>query len=102
MPVVTFEFDDFKKIFGYEISKDELVENLPMIGADLDRVEDDEISIEFFPNRPDITSVEGVARAARNFFNFERGIKEYVVMRSVNHILTIRALTIPQMVKYQV
>ncbi|GAH92153.1 unnamed protein product, partial [marine sediment metagenome] len=46
-------------------------------GADLDKVEGDEISIEFFPNRPDLTSVEGIARAARAFFGFQTGLTSY-------------------------
>jgi phenylalanyl-tRNA synthetase beta chain len=53
-----------------------------MIGADLDKVEQDEISIEFFPDRPDLASVEGIARASRAFYNFETGLKKYDVKKS--------------------
>jgi phenylalanyl-tRNA synthetase beta chain len=53
-----------------------------MIGGDFDKIEGDELSIEFFPNRPDLTSVEGVARASRAFFGFETGIKKYDVLKS--------------------
>ena len=82
MPVVTFDYNDFINILGYKISKSDLVEKLPMIGADLDKVEDDEISIEFFPDRPDLASVEGIARASRTFFGFETGLKKYEVKKS--------------------
>jgi len=82
MPVVTFDYNDFINILGYKITKEDLIEKLPMIGADLDKVEDDEISIEFFPNRPDLACVEGIARASRSFFNFEKGIKEYELKNS--------------------
>jgi phenylalanyl-tRNA synthetase beta chain len=82
MPVVTFDYNDFLNLLGYKVSKKELLEKLPMIGADLDKVEDDEISIEFFPDRPDLASVEGIARASRSFFNFKIGLKEYVVKKS--------------------
>ena len=82
MPVVTFDYNDFVNILGYNISKEELIEKLPMIGADFDKVEDDEISIEFFPNRPDLASVEGIARASRAFFGFETGLKKYRVEKS--------------------
>lgn len=82
MPVVTFDYNDYLNIFGYKISKEELIERLPMIGADFDKVEDDEISIEFFPNRPDLASVEGIARASRAFFDFEKGMKKYDVEKS--------------------
>lgn len=82
MPVVTFDYNDFINILGYKISKSDLIEKLPMIGADLDKVEDDEISIEFFPDRPDLASVEGIARASRAFFGFETGLKKYEIKKS--------------------
>jgi len=82
MPVVTFDYNDYIDIFKYEISKEDLIERLPMIGADFDKVEGDEISIEFFPNRPDLSSVEGIARATRAFFDFEKGMKKYEVKTS--------------------
>lgn len=82
MPVVTFDYNDYINLLGYDISKDELLEKLPMIGADLDKVEGDAISFEFFPNRPDLTSVEGIARASRAFFGFEKGMKTYQLEHS--------------------
>jgi len=82
MPVVTFDYNDFVGLLGKEISKEELVNKLPMIGGDLDRIEKDEISIEFFPDRPDLLSVEGIARATRSFFEFETGIKKYPIKKS--------------------
>ena len=82
MPVVTFDYNDFIDLLGYQIPKDKLIEKLPMIGGDFDRIEGDELSIEFFPNRPDLTSVEGIVRASRAFFGFETGIKKYDVLKS--------------------
>ena len=82
MPVVTFDYKDFIKLLGKKISKDEIVNKLPMIGGDLDRVEKDEISMEFFPDRPDLSSVEGIVRAARSFFSYETGLKKYSVKKS--------------------
>ncbi len=82
MPVVTFDYNDFISLLGHKISKNELIKRLPMIGADLDKVEDDEISIEFFPDRPDLASVEGIARASRAFFEFETGLKKYNTKKS--------------------
>jgi phenylalanyl-tRNA synthetase beta chain len=88
MPVITFEYQDYITLLGYKISKIELLEKLPMIGADLDKVEGDTISIEFFPDRPDLASVEGIARASRAFFDFEPGMKQYPLQPSdiVTHV----------------
>jgi len=82
MPVVTFDYNDFINLLGHKIPKEELLEKLPMIGADLDKVEDDEISIEFFPDRPDLASVEGIARASKAFFGYEKGLVSYPMDKS--------------------
>lgn len=82
MPVVTFDYQDYIKLLGEKISKEELIKRIPMIGADFDKVEGDEISIEFFPNRPDLSSVEGIVRASRAFFDYKSGLTEYTVHHS--------------------
>ena len=82
MPVVTFDYNDYINLLGHKISKKELIERFPMIGAGLDKVDNDEISIETFPDRPDLASVEGIARASRAFFDFETGLKKYDIKKS--------------------
>lgn len=79
MPLVTFDYKDFIQLLEYDIPKETLIEKLPMIGGDFSHVDGDEISIEFFPNRPDLTSVEGIARASRAFFGFKTGLQTYDV-----------------------
>jgi phenylalanyl-tRNA synthetase beta chain len=82
MPLVTFKYNDFINLLGYTIPKETLIEKLPMIGGDFSHVSDDEINIEFFPNRPDLTSVEGIARASRAFFGFKTGLQTYEITTS--------------------
>jgi len=77
MPLVTFDYKDFIQLLGYDVPKETLIERLPMIGGDFSHVDGDEINIEFFPNRPDLTSVEGIARASRAFFGLKTGLQTY-------------------------
>jgi phenylalanyl-tRNA synthetase beta chain len=77
MPLVTFKYTDLITLLGHTISKETIIEKLPMIGGDFNHANDDEINIEFFPNRPDLTSVEGIARASRGFFGFKTGLQTY-------------------------
>lgn len=77
MPLVTFKYSDFIRLLGHDIPKETLIEKLPMIGGDFSHVTGDEVNIEFFPNRPDLTSVEGIARASRAFFEFKTGLQTY-------------------------
>ncbi|HHF55518.1 MAG TPA: phenylalanine--tRNA ligase subunit beta [Thermoplasmatales archaeon] len=79
MPVVNFEYYDLISLLGMDIEMDELIRKIPMIGVSVERVEGNEISIEVFPNRPDLLSIEGMARALRAFFGIEKGLKKYDV-----------------------
>lgn len=79
MPVVTFNYHDFISLLGREIEKEVLLQRIPMIGAGIERVEGDEISVEIFPDRPDMLSVEGLARAMKNFLGIEKGIRKYEI-----------------------
>jgi phenylalanyl-tRNA synthetase beta chain len=82
MPVITFDFQDFSQLIKKKISKEQLIKQLPMIGADLDKVENDLISIEFFPDRPDLFCVEGIVRASRAFFDIKTGLTIYNIESS--------------------
>ena len=77
MPVITFDYRDFLGLLGHEIPLATLTEKLPMIGGDLGTITGDQINIEFFPNRPDLTSVEGIARACRAYLGFTPGLQTY-------------------------
>ena len=59
-----------------------ILQRLPMIGSEVERIEIDHADVEFFPNRPDLFSVEGVARAMRGFLGIETGLPSYIVKPS--------------------
>ncbi len=80
MPVITLHYDDLENLTGAD--RDTILERVRMIGADVERVHDDHVDIEFFPDRPDLYSVEGVARAMRGFLDIETGIPQYAVRES--------------------
>ena len=79
MPVITLYWDELERLVG--VDRETILNNLPMIGCDVERVYEDHVDVEFFPNRPDLYSVEGVARALRGFLDLERGYKDYSVRK---------------------
>ncbi|MDI6702197.1 phenylalanine--tRNA ligase subunit beta [Methanothermobacter wolfeii] len=81
MPVITFDYEDLKEL-GIDIDKEKLIEVLPMMGSDIEDFDDEGVKVEFFPNRPDLLSVEGVARSLRGFLGIEKGMPEYEVRDS--------------------
>ncbi len=80
MPVVTLYWDELERLTG--VDRETILSKLPMLGCDIERVEEDHLDVEFFPNRPDLYSVEGVARALRGFLGIETGYKEYEVRQA--------------------
>ncbi|MDW7727051.1 MAG: phenylalanine--tRNA ligase subunit beta [Candidatus Methanoperedens sp.] len=80
MPVISLDYKDLEELSGMD--KNTIIERIPMMGCDIERIEDDHIDIEFFPNRPDLYSVEGVTRAVRGFLGKESGLRQYKVTPS--------------------
>jgi phenylalanyl-tRNA synthetase beta chain len=84
MPVINFDYSDLVGLMGREMPMEELLERIPMMGADLHdcNKETGEIAMEFFPSRPDLFSVEGIARALRAFTGMQTGLRRYEVEES--------------------
>jgi len=78
MPVINMDISDLGRLIGDGFDLGVFKERIPMIGATVEREEGSEISVEFFPDRPDLFSVEGVARAYRSFITSESGDPENV------------------------
>ena len=85
MPVITFKYQDLKDL-GIDMDKDELIDTLPMMSSDIEDFDDEEIKVEFFPNRPDNLSVEGVARSFKGFIGQEIGFPDYRVEESGEYV----------------
>jgi len=79
VPVVTLNRAELEEMIGTDIGV--IVESLPRLGADVECV-DDEIQVEFFPNRPDLFSIEGAARAIKGMLGLEMGLPAYATSPS--------------------
>jgi len=77
MAVVGFDVEELEELVGEELSKDVLENKVPMMGCEFEGMEKGEVEYEVFPDRPDLLSVEGFARALRCFLGVEQGLQEY-------------------------
>jgi phenylalanyl-tRNA synthetase beta chain len=77
MPVINFSYEYFNRVLGREITKEKLIDMLPMIGSDIEHYDDENVKVEFFPNRPDYYSVEGITRTVKGFLGIEEGLPDY-------------------------
>lgn len=80
MPVIRLFYDELERLTGIDIER--IKARLPLLCADIERIEEGYLDVEFPPNRPDLFSVEGVARALRQFLDIEPGLARYTVKRS--------------------
>src|ERR1051325_8456080 len=78
MPVLAADYEELVGLIGQRIPRDELVARVPMMGGAYDGEDDDgNLLFEFFPNRPDLLSMEGLARACRAFFDVTPGLPKF-------------------------
>jgi len=86
MPVIEVNLEDYQESLARltpphkatEIpSIDEIQARLPMMGVSWEGRTEDGFSIEVFPNRPDMLSIEGLARAYASFTGLRTGLKPY-------------------------
>lgn len=77
MPVINFTYEELFNQLGEELDKDELINILPMISSDVEAYDQHEVKAEFFPNRPDNYSIEGIVRSLKGYLNLEKGMPRY-------------------------
>jgi phenylalanyl-tRNA synthetase beta chain len=107
MPVINFNYQDLMSLVGRDLPAIDVLGMIPMMGADLHEYDaaSGETSIEFFPNRPDLYSVEGLARALRAFLDISPGLKEYpvsvsgIAMRIDPSVASVRPFAVASIVR---
>lgn len=78
MALVKFSKKEFEK--HVKLSK-EIEEKIAMFGTPFEGVENDEIAIEIFPNRPDLLSLHGYIRSFLSFIGKKPGMKKYLPLK---------------------
>ncbi|MFC1775022.1 phenylalanine--tRNA ligase subunit beta [Nanoarchaeota archaeon] len=92
MPTVLLNKKVFEKLVGKKLPLDKLKDRISMLGTDLEHIEGDEIKVEVFPNRPDMLSEQGFARAFSSFIGVKTGFRKYTVKKS-GHKVIVKSVT---------
>lgn len=82
MPSVEYDMGDLASLLGHAYDVDFLRQKIPMMGVDLEDITEQTISVEIFPNRPDMLNVEGFARALKGYLGKEEGLPDYSFEKS--------------------
>ncbi len=86
MPTITLNKKVFENLVGKKLPLDELKERISYLGTDLESIENDEITVEIFPNRPDLLSEQGFARAFSSFIGIKTGLRQYKIKKSSHRV----------------
>jgi phenylalanyl-tRNA synthetase beta chain len=76
VPVVNIKFERLKRLVS-GIKMNKVLDLLPFVGVDIEDVGKDVIRVEYNPNRPDLSSDYGVARALRGLLDIETGLPKF-------------------------
>ena len=82
MPTININKQVFEKLVGKKLSDEKLKDRISYLGTDLEEINEKEIIVEIFPNRPDMLSVQGFARAFSSFTNSKTGLRRYNILKS--------------------
>ncbi|MFH1133173.1 MAG: phenylalanine--tRNA ligase subunit beta [Nanoarchaeota archaeon] len=77
MPTLTLNRRTVEKLMAKKLPLEQLKDRISYLGTDLESVSDDEIVVEVFPNRPDMLSEQGFARALASFVGQAKGLLPY-------------------------
>ena len=82
MPTIKLNKTVFEELVGKKLSLEQLKDRISMLGTDLESIEGNEITVEVFPNRPDMLSEQGFARAFSSFIGVKTGLRKYEIKKS--------------------
>lgn len=81
MPTITVEWEDLLRLIGKRVEQKVIVNSLELLGLETE-IEGNEAKVEVPHNRPDLLSVEGVARVLKGVLGKETGLPKYVAKDS--------------------
>ncbi len=87
MPNITLNKNVFEKLVGKKLPIDKLKDRISMLGTDLEKIDGKEIEVEIFPNRPDMLSEQGFARAFSSFIGAKTGVRKYNINKSKEKVI---------------
>ena len=82
MPTININRKVFESLVGKKLPTEKLKDRISMLGTGLENVDEKEIVVEVFPNRPDMLSVQGFARAFSSFIGYKTGLRPYENQKS--------------------
>ncbi len=90
--IVSCRIDSLVGLIGKKLAIKELEDILFLLKAEVERVEGNEIEIEINPDRQDMLSAEGIARAIKAFLGIQKGLPSFPVKKSGKKVIVEKGL----------
>ena len=87
MPNININRKELEKYLGKKFGDDFLIDRISMMGTPVESVTKDELVVETFPNRPDLLSFQGFARALATFIGIKKGLSKFTVQKSGEKVI---------------
>ncbi len=87
MPTVTLNRKTIDKLMGQKLTDERLNDRIPYLGASIEKMDKDMIHLEIEPNRPDMLSEQGFARALSSFLGINTGLRKYTAKKSSHKVI---------------
>jgi len=87
MPTIKYNKNTVMELLGRKVSDEQLANRISFLGTGFEGINTDEIEVEIFPNRPDLLSEQGMARALLSFMDIKPGFKKYDVKKSGSKVV---------------
>jgi len=81
MPVVELNYSRLQKLVG-KTNKKKIKDTLPFLGLDIESESNDEVRIEYSPNRPDYSTDFGIALGLQGLLGLKKGILKLNIKKS--------------------
>ncbi len=79
MPTITYDKKDLLNLIGKKLSDEQLEEVIHLMKTNVEDKNENEITVELTPDRPDLFGIEGLARAVKQYLGLQTGLKKYKV-----------------------
>lgn len=105
MPTITFNIKELEKQIGKKLTNKLLEEKVPFLGTPIEAINSKEMTLEINPNRPDLLSLPGFARAFSSFIGIKKGLRKYSAKKSSYSVIVddavkkVRPFTVCAVVK---
>ncbi len=89
MPVVELSYSRLQKLVG-KVSKKQISEFLPFLGLDIESEDNDEVRIEYSPNRPDYSTDFGIALGLQGLLGIKTGSVKFNIKKSNKFSISVK------------